>query len=343
MLPIHTSDTYIATFTERESETITITFDFFDARKVDFRAPITRVGGCDENSHIHISSKTNDWYTSNGRKDLVVACQQILCRYSRVICFGFSMGAHAAILFGTLFKANRVVAVSPRIQLDPEQEPHDVRNVDFIRKCNFAEGDLRQIADQNIETVIVFDPFSAPDAAHVKIFESHFPVWNYLAFPFSGHNSLQPAKDAKKLRPLMRSLVLGGTSLPFVHKMYKSVRRYSVYYWYNQLLHSRCRTSVVRAAAKFMINHPDTNNPMFFKLGERLIQTGDFETGLPLLRKAYYLTRKPSKNWQPRLIAFEIQYIKLMERRSKVLQVKRNRSKNRVQLDSGTQTTSGLE
>lgn len=324
MVSIHKSDTYTATFTQRESSTIIVTFDFFDMWKTDFKQPVTRVGGCDDCANLHISSKTNDWYTSKGREQLVEDCLAILSRYSRIICFGFSMGAHAAVLFGSLFRADRIIAVSPRIQLDPEQPPFDERNIDFINKCNFLNGDLRKAADSELETIIVFDPFSVPDASHAKLFKKYFPGWHYLSFPFSGHNSLQPAKDVKKLRPMMRHLVLGDVTLSSLHRMYKSFRRESLYYWYHQLLHNRCRSGIVRAAADFMIDHPGTNNTMFFKLGERLIQAGDYERGLYFLRKAYYFTKNPPQSWATRLAAHEFRYLKLTDKRRKAIFLKRS-------------------
>ncbi len=328
MVLIHKSDTYTATFTDRESSTVIVTFDFFDMGKSDFKQPVTRVGGCDDSSNLHISSKTNDWYTSEGRAQLVDDCVGILSKYSRIICFGFSMGAHAAVLFGSLFRAHRIVAISPRIQLDPEQPPFDKRNIEFVQKCNFEEGDLRKIADPSLEFIVVYDPFSFPDASHAKLFKEHFPGWHYLPFPFSGHNSLQPAKDVKKLRPMMRHLVLGDVPLSTLHKMYKSFRRESVYYWYHQLLHQRCRSGIARAAAAFMIDHPGTNNAMLFKLGERLMQAGEYESGLYFLRKAYYFSKSPPQSWTARLAAHEIRFVKLTDKRRHAVLLKRRRSRN---------------
>ncbi len=313
MEQIHKCRNYVAHYTERPSEKILITFDHFDEGKSNFARPSRNLYGFDKHSHLHIGSRPNDWYTSIGREELIASCRDVVSKFESSICFGTSMGGHAALLFGSIFKSAHVVAVSPRIQLDPDQLPFDSRNLSFVKKTDFLKGDLRLHADPEIKAVIVYDPFSRFDAAHVKMFREKFPEWRYLALPFGGHPALAGAKSTKTIPTLARHLAEGQISLSEIQKIYKSVRVQSPYYWHHHLSHPRYRANVVKIAAKVMESHPDTTKNMLFLLGEKLVKAGDYENGLPLLRKAYYLTKTPPPWWYKRLAFREVQYIRRRE------------------------------
>jgi len=313
MEQIHKCSNFVAHYTERPSDKVMITFDHFDEGKSKFARPSQNLYGFDRYSHLHIGSRTNDWYTSAGREALVASCRNVLSKYDSSICFGTSMGAHAALLFGSIFRSAHVVAISPRIQLDPDQHPFDSRNLSFVKKTNFLNGDLRLLADSELNAVIVYDPFSTFDAAHVKMFQEQFPAWRYLALPFGGHPALAGAKSTNTIPILARHLAEGRTPLSEVQKIYKSVRAQSPYYWHHHLSHPLYRSNVVKSAAKVMEAHPDTTKNMLFLLGEKLIKAGDYKNGLPLLRRAYYLTKTPPPWWYKRLAFREVQFIKRCE------------------------------
>jgi hypothetical protein len=311
---IHKCENFLAHYIDRSSEKVLITFDHFDEGKTNFARPSKNLYGFDKYSHLHVGSRVNDWYTSPGREELIASCLPVIDKYASTICFGTSMGGHAAILFGSIFKSSHVVAVSPRIQLDPDRLPFDSRNLSFIKKADYLRGDLMLQADSEINAVIVYDPFSKFDAAHVKMFKEHYPQWSYLALPFGGHPALAGAKSTKTIPLLAQKLAEGQASLSEIQKLYKSVRRQSPYYWHHHLSHPRHRPTAVKTAATVMEKHSDATKNMLFLLGDKLVKAGELESGLRLMRRAYYLTKTPPPWWQKRLTIREVQLIRHSEK-----------------------------
>lgn len=121
-----------------------------------------------------------------------------------VIAIGYSMGAYAAILYGCLIGASRIVALSPQTLLDPILRHSPPPGIEL--QAPDLVPVVRSAPDVEIELVAAWDDLLDVFHAHRL---AHLPWVRLLAMPGRTHEFLADLHRSGQLVPLIAQLVTG--------------------------------------------------------------------------------------------------------------------------------------
>jgi tetratricopeptide (TPR) repeat protein len=184
------------------SKTCVITFDAYaDDRSLDrpgFGEGFFQVHQIDA---IHFLSRENDWYQYPDLPSVARKVAELVKTYDRVVAYGSSMGAYAAIRFGGLAGASVALAISPQFSINPRVARFERRwkldseRIDFVLE--------RQPPGPFVKAAyLVYDPNDA-DGRHAEMFRRHTRVID-VRLADVGH----PATGSLAALDLLTDLVL---------------------------------------------------------------------------------------------------------------------------------------
>jgi pimeloyl-ACP methyl ester carboxylesterase len=215
---------------------------FFKARQIDA---------------IHVSSKGNDWY-QYPEMLAAMACVRAASRsYARVITYGSSMGAYAAIRLAGLAGAHCALAMSPQFSIDPKVTPFEVR-------WRAAIDRFQPVWENSIpfpvldEAYVVFDPFDM-DKHHIELLQAAF-TFTPVPLPNAGHTVMGFLLDVELLQPLVMGVCQGAFDAQSLVQEAKRRRRQSPQYFSalaerTPLSNSVRRIALLRQAIEIAPNH----------------------------------------------------------------------------------------
>lgn len=152
-------------------------------------------------SAIHVMGVREDWYQY---PDMEAALEAVRAATTgaRVMTYGSSMGAYAAIRFADRVGAQAALALSPQYSVDPRKAPFEKRWPADGRRIQWRaelDGPIRC----SIRPTIVYDPAS-DDRLHRDLIAGDISL-EEVALPYSGH----PAATYLMETGLLTSLVFG--------------------------------------------------------------------------------------------------------------------------------------
>lgn len=113
---------------------------------------------------IGFVSKQPNWFPPKFMMDAVAAARPFLL--GRVILYGSSMGAFAALKFNSILRADLSIALSPQCSIDPAIVPRTRYTKFFVQKWHqnlkIEPGDIAA------RSYVVFDPHYADDREHFE-------------------------------------------------------------------------------------------------------------------------------------------------------------------------------
>jgi hypothetical protein len=133
---------------------------------------------------VHMLSRENDWYHYPEMLEAVGCVAGAVQSYQRVVAYGSSMGAYAAIRFGGLAGAKAILALSPQYSIDPTVVPWERRWRESGRHFNGRWEQTLGFPAVD-EAYVVFDPEQA-DRRHIELLADKFR-FEPIAIPFGGH------------------------------------------------------------------------------------------------------------------------------------------------------------
>ena len=134
---------------------------------------------------IHVLSRDNDWYLLPDIELALDAAAKATASFDRVLAYGSSMGAYAAIRLGGLAGASTAIALSPQFSIDPRLVPFenrwdpDARRLDYEIERRLALKGFVASAD------VFYDPADR-DARHVELYRDRLEVRD-VRLPDCGH------------------------------------------------------------------------------------------------------------------------------------------------------------
>lgn len=161
-------------------------------------------------SAIHVLGRSDDWYQYADIEEALATVRFATTGASRVITYGSSMGAYAALRFADAVGATDVLALSPQYSVSPEVAPHEDRwpqDADRIKWLARLNGPILSKA----RTIIVYDP-AGPDRWHGERIEADVPVQSIL-LPYTSHPVTTYIYEGGLLSPMLKDL-LDGTFDP---------------------------------------------------------------------------------------------------------------------------------
>ncbi len=232
---------------------------------------------------LHVTASRNHWYQVREMAVAMRRAARIGEAYGRVITYGSSMGAHAAVVFSGAVNADAVIALSPLYSIDPRIVPHDRRYRVDAKDMRFRftpeEGARREASAH-----LFFDPCSL-DGWHARRIAPHFDRSTLVPVPFAGHPCGNLLSEAGVLSRTIRDLIVG---VPFDGQGFRTAiraaRAAAPSYWVGRAraLRTRCPEGALDAARSAARLKP--GNPVLVPaLGDALSHAGRHDEATALL------------------------------------------------------------
>lgn len=155
---------------------------------------------------VAVRKKGEDFYQSLSRETFLAAVQPVLRRHSRVIAYGSSLGAYAALYFCRDIDCE-VVASSPRVSA----HPHYGAKV-WQRKVEFRHQPFDARVRPRCRAIVIFDPKEPLDRRYIEgEVLPQFPHATVMRVPYSGHPSNHFLAEIGFIAPFVRAVVAGAT------------------------------------------------------------------------------------------------------------------------------------
>lgn len=153
---------------------------------------------------LGIKTNRSNWYRDKYLYNFFLSddFQELLKKYKRVIFYGESMGAYAALAFSSIHKGSEILCYAPQTTLDKKITPWDDRYTKYGQKANWT-GPFKDASKElkHAKSVhIVYDPFDKYDPKHIarlpqnKITKLKAPFLDHEVSAYiSGFDLMKPA------------------------------------------------------------------------------------------------------------------------------------------------------
>ncbi|HMO45606.1 MAG TPA: hypothetical protein PKB14_06200 [Rubrivivax sp.] len=163
---------------------------------------------------VAVRRKGEDFYQSLSREAFLAAVQPVLGRYRRVVAYGSSLGAYAALYFCRDIDCE-VVASSPRVSVHPRYGAKVWQS-----RVEFRHQPLASAAQPapRCRAIVIFDPKEPLDRRYIEgEVLPQFGQAEVLRVPYSGHPSNHFLAEIGFISPFVRAVV-AGTARPLLDR-----------------------------------------------------------------------------------------------------------------------------
>lgn len=212
----------------KSSSVLVITFDplLYLADKPHFGENLLRKLPVDI---VAVRKKDENFYQSLSREAFVAAVQPVLRRYRRIVAYGSSLGAYAALYFCRDIDCE-VIASSPRVSAHP-----DYGAKAWQSKVEFRHQPFAAIVQPRCRAIVIFDPHEPQDRRYIEgEVLPQFPQAEVMRVPYSGHPSNHFLGEIGYIAPFVRAVV-AGAARPMLNRRQRV--RSSTYF---QVLAAQC-------------------------------------------------------------------------------------------------------
>jgi hypothetical protein len=151
---------------------------------------------------VAVRKKGENFYQPLSREAFAAAVRPVAARYARVVSYGSSLGAYAALYFGR-DEPWTVIASSPRNSTHPKfGNPH------WQDQVRFRHERLGTAVTARCHAFVIFDPKDPMDRRYIEgEVLPQFPTAEVMRVPYSGHPSNQMLGDIGFIAPFIRALI----------------------------------------------------------------------------------------------------------------------------------------
>lgn len=166
---------------------------------------------------VTVRKKAENFYQPLSREAFEAAVVPVAARYARVVAYGSSLGAYAALYF-CRDQPWTVIASSPRVSVHPV----------FGAKAWQQRGQWRHQrfrADEpaRCHAVILYDPYDPIDRRYLDgEVLPQFPRAEVVRVPFAGHPANQFLADIGYIAPYVRAVLAGNEPPPLQRRAHRS-------------------------------------------------------------------------------------------------------------------------
>lgn len=235
-------------------------------------------------SAIHVLGKREDWYQYPEMAEAMAAVRRAVAGADRVMTYGSSMGAYAAIRFADAAGANAVLALSPQYSIDPAKRPYDTRWCQDAHRIQWLES-IDGVIRCQCSPVVVYDTIGI-DAAHAERIAEDIAITR-VGLPYTAHPTTTYLGETGLLQALVLD-VLAGTfdEKAFASEAWKR-RKTSVVYR-GELINcqrQRQRPRLALALARASAAQSEGNAYAMTTLAKQLSLAGEYREALAVHRK----------------------------------------------------------
>ena len=251
-----------------------VTFDSFtDHRTLDrpgFGQNFLHSRGIDA---IHVIARENDWYQYAEMADAMAAVNAATRAYGRVVTYGSSMGAYAAIRLAGLAGAHVALSLSPQFSVDPAVVPFEYRWEEPGQR-------FRPVWERTLpypvleQAYVAYDPEDL-DAKHMALFDKQFR-FTHVRLPGAGHPVTGYLVEVGLLEGMVLQACQGTIDVPALQAAAWEGRERSPQYFAVRATRVKARSTKVellQKAADLAPGNPDVR----CRLGVQLGKAGRFE------------------------------------------------------------------
>jgi hypothetical protein len=161
---------------------------------------------------VSVRKKAEHFYQPLTRAGFEAAMAPLLTRYTRVVCYGSSLGAYAALYFARDLPWT-VIASSPRVSVHPVYGAKA-----WQQRCGYQHEPFRTDVQARCDAIIFFDPRDPIDRRYIEgEVLPQFPQAEVMRVPFAGHPANQFLGDIGFIAPYVRAVV-AGTDRPALQR-----------------------------------------------------------------------------------------------------------------------------
>lgn len=210
---------------------------------------------------IHVLGRTNDWYQFDGTLDALEVVREAVRGADRVMTYGVSMGAYAAVRFAPRIGAHVALALSPQYSIDPGRAPFDNRWAHDAARIRFRE-ELDGPISSEASTIVVYDPHSK-DGHHARRIAEDIAI-THLRLPYVDHSAPMMLNEAGLLQPIVERALEGTLDTREFEQKFRAARNRLSSYHSELATHQpawRKKTAIALAERAVSLN-PRHNIPM---------------------------------------------------------------------------------
>lgn len=187
---------------------LAITFDplLYLADKPHFGENFLRRLGVDI---VAVRKKDENFYQPLSREAFVAAVQPVLGRYRRIVAYGSSLGAYAALYYCRDIDCE-VLASSPRVSVHPRFGAKV-----WQRRVEFRHQPFDATVQPRCRAIVIFDPKEPLDRRYIDgEVLPQFAQALVMRVPYSGHPSNHFLAEIGFIAPFVRAVIAGAAHPP---------------------------------------------------------------------------------------------------------------------------------
>lgn len=176
-------------------------------------------------SAIHILGVGDDWYQYPEMTEALAAARAGMAGAERVMTYGSSMGAYAAIRFADAVAAHAVLAISPQYSIDPERVPFEGRWLADARRIRFLP-DIEDRLTCAARPLVIYDA-AGDDRLHAEMIAAEVQT-DLIGVRNLHHPATTALAEMGLLGGLMMLLLAGPVDVPTIRRRIRAARSDSV-------------------------------------------------------------------------------------------------------------------
>ena len=196
---------------------------------------------------IHVIARENDWYQYAEMAEAMAVVHAATRPYGRVVTYGSSMGAYAAIRLAGLAGAHVALALSPQFSIDPAVVPFEFRWEEPSRR-------FRAVWEQTLafpaleQAYVAYDPINL-DAKHLALLDRQFR-FTHVRLPGAGHPVTGYLMELGLLEGMLRQACRGAIDVPHLQATAWERREQSSQYFAVRATRTRRRSLQMKLLQK---------------------------------------------------------------------------------------------
>lgn len=236
-------------------------------------------------SAVHVVNGRNRWYHEPDWRAAIAAARTAAESYPRIVTYGSSMGAYAALRFADLLGAAAALALSPQYSRDPRKAPFEERWPQHRREPWLPE--LSGPLPADVSAIVAYDPAMRAERLHFDCIASEMRV-QALSLPHAGHAAASFLSECGLLTDLVLSVVRGDVDVAKTKRLARARRKQSLHYLMT-LSHAAAGTNrdglAVSLATKARLLAPESELAWHY-LGSLLSRLGRHEEAVEAHRRS---------------------------------------------------------
>ncbi|WP_346832795.1 hypothetical protein ABDX87_10440 [Pseudomonas abietaniphila] len=182
-------------------------------------------------SCIYIIPTWNHWYQFEYVKDALNIIKAMTSNFDKVVIYGVSMGAYAALKYADFLNATNVISISPQAVISAPYADFDNRFSQFWEKIEYKSDSWLQEKHPPIETTVFYDRLHDLDNRHAQLIARNMKHCQMVSLPLSGHEVFAVLNESGILSEFIFSLIYKTTPIAKLLRTYRQNRSKSGVPW----------------------------------------------------------------------------------------------------------------